>query len=80
MEWAGHCTGSWEQQSSSSPCTPYSNEISQEISQKLPVGMAFRPKDPNFAIFFSLEKGQISRFFSQNTGLGQLFAPFLCLF
>jgi hypothetical protein len=59
-ERAGHFTVSWEQQSSSPPCTPYSNEISQEISHKLPVGMAFRQKAQNFAIF-SLERAKFRK-------------------
>jgi hypothetical protein len=57
-ERVGHFIGSWEQQSSSPPCTPYSNQILQEISHKLPVGMAFRQKAPNFAkLFFFSGKG-----------------------
>jgi hypothetical protein len=54
-ERAGHYTGSWEQQSSSPPCTPFSNKILQEILQKLPVNM--EKKAPNFANLFSSGKG-----------------------
>jgi hypothetical protein len=51
-EQAGHFTAQWEQQSSSPPCTPHANEISQEISHKLPVGMAFRQKNQIPRLFF----------------------------
>ena len=49
----------------SPPCTPYSNEILQEISHKFPVGMAFRQKAPNFANFFIWKKAKFRENFSE---------------